>query len=201
MDEVVGSEGAFASAAAATDWLEAERHTLCAVIDVAADHGWFEEVWRLCQAMWSLFLNRKHYEELRGRRHQGSRVGVERPVRGVGAGRRGQYDPGVVEEDGVQRVLLHREVLVVLDGVRLRRFREGGGEPLQRDGERCVSGSGTTPDGGSTVEGGPGSEDYDAVVAERRTVIARREGVAEDRKADTTWRHPRRWQPDAGMSA
>lgn len=53
----------FDSVEAAMDWLEAERHNLRAVVDLAAEHGGFDEVWRLCQALWPLFLNRKHYRD------------------------------------------------------------------------------------------------------------------------------------------
>ncbi len=53
----------FASRAEALDWLDRERGNLCDVIDLAADHGWSNEVWQLCEAMWPLFLNLKHYRD------------------------------------------------------------------------------------------------------------------------------------------
>jgi tetratricopeptide (TPR) repeat protein len=51
----------FATAAAALAWLEAERANLMAAIRLAAGRHWYASVWQQVDAMWSLFLIRKHY--------------------------------------------------------------------------------------------------------------------------------------------
>lgn len=50
----------FTGRADALEWLDAERTNLQAVIRVAADEGWYEEVWRLCESLWALYHSRKH---------------------------------------------------------------------------------------------------------------------------------------------
>ncbi|MFD5900734.1 regulator [Streptomyces microflavus] len=50
----------FTDGADALEWLDAERDNLQAVIRVAADEGWHQEVWRLCESLWALYHSRKH---------------------------------------------------------------------------------------------------------------------------------------------
>ena len=47
----------------ALDWLERERPNLLAAQRRAADTGWSDLAWQLCEAMWGLFLYRKHFEQ------------------------------------------------------------------------------------------------------------------------------------------
>lgn len=53
----------FGSATDALDWLEAEMPNLMAVQRIAAEHGLHEQAWQTCEAMWALFLYRKHYPD------------------------------------------------------------------------------------------------------------------------------------------
>jgi tetratricopeptide (TPR) repeat protein len=48
--------------AAAIEWLEAELDNLLTVLRYAADHAMNETGWQLCEALWGLFLFRKHYD-------------------------------------------------------------------------------------------------------------------------------------------
>ncbi|MEV0260012.1 tetratricopeptide repeat protein [Streptomyces sp. NPDC050617] len=43
-------------------WLEAQRLNLMAVLRSAADRGWHSTAWQLVDAMWPLFLRRRHYD-------------------------------------------------------------------------------------------------------------------------------------------
>ncbi|RSM80549.1 hypothetical protein DL991_10565 [Amycolatopsis sp. WAC 01375] len=43
-------------------WLELELPNLLAMQRAAAEHGWHELAWQFCEALWGLFLYRKHYE-------------------------------------------------------------------------------------------------------------------------------------------
>ncbi len=52
----------FSSPAAALGWLEAELPNLLGAQRRAADRGWWPLAWQLCEAMWGLFLYRKHFE-------------------------------------------------------------------------------------------------------------------------------------------
>ncbi|MCQ0015450.1 hypothetical protein [Actinomadura madurae] len=54
-------EGAFASRAAALEWLGRERPNLAAVAQEAHDTGLHAVTWQLAEAMWPHFLQRKHY--------------------------------------------------------------------------------------------------------------------------------------------
>lgn len=47
----------------ALDWLDAERANLLAVQRLAAERGFDEAAWRLCEPLWPLFLSRKHYAD------------------------------------------------------------------------------------------------------------------------------------------
>lgn len=53
----------FPSAAEALEWFEAERPNLLQVLREAHARGWDDLVWQWCEAMWSFFLNRKHYPD------------------------------------------------------------------------------------------------------------------------------------------
>jgi tetratricopeptide (TPR) repeat protein len=61
-DTIRNEPPAYLTAAAALDWLEAELPNLLGVQRRAADRGWWQPAWQLCEAMWSLFLYRKHFE-------------------------------------------------------------------------------------------------------------------------------------------
>ncbi|WP_272921213.1 regulator [Streptomyces sp. SID2119] len=50
----------FTGRAEALEWLDAERVNLQGAIRVAADQGWHQEVWRLCESLWALYHSRKH---------------------------------------------------------------------------------------------------------------------------------------------
>jgi tetratricopeptide (TPR) repeat protein len=54
-------DGLFASRAAALEWLGRERPNLAAVAQEAHDTGLHAVAWQLAEAMWPLFLQRKHY--------------------------------------------------------------------------------------------------------------------------------------------
>lgn len=49
------------SPAEALDWLERALPGLLAALAAARDHGLHEQAWQLCEAMWGLFLYRKHF--------------------------------------------------------------------------------------------------------------------------------------------
>ncbi|UED84166.1 ATP-binding protein [Streptomyces profundus] len=50
-----------AGPAAALDWLEREHGTVLALLRAAAERGWHEPVWRMCQALWAFYHSRKRY--------------------------------------------------------------------------------------------------------------------------------------------
>jgi tetratricopeptide (TPR) repeat protein len=52
---------AFPSPAEALAWLEAELPGLLAAVQAAHDAGLHEHVWQLCEALWGLFLYRRHF--------------------------------------------------------------------------------------------------------------------------------------------
>jgi tetratricopeptide (TPR) repeat protein len=54
-------EPVLSTATAALDWLERELPNLLAAQRCAVDREWPELVWQLCEALWSLFLYRKHF--------------------------------------------------------------------------------------------------------------------------------------------
>ncbi|MFF7231304.1 hypothetical protein [Streptomyces sioyaensis] len=58
-----GSHGLFRTGAEALDWLDAERANLLAVLRTAAEEGWHDAVWRLCESLWALYHGRKHYAD------------------------------------------------------------------------------------------------------------------------------------------
>lgn len=53
-------EPLFAGRSGALDWLDAERVNLEYVVRTAAEHEWYEDVWRLCESLWALYHSRKH---------------------------------------------------------------------------------------------------------------------------------------------
>jgi len=56
-----GEPPAYASAADALDWLEAELPGLLAAVQAAHDAALHEQAWQLCEALWGVFLFRKHF--------------------------------------------------------------------------------------------------------------------------------------------
>jgi tetratricopeptide (TPR) repeat protein len=52
---------AYDSPAEALDWLDQALPGLLAALDAARDYGLHEQAWQLCEAMWGLFLYRKHF--------------------------------------------------------------------------------------------------------------------------------------------
>jgi tetratricopeptide (TPR) repeat protein len=44
-------------------WLDSHLPHIQAVLDDAVDRGWDELAWQVCEALWELFLYRKHYRE------------------------------------------------------------------------------------------------------------------------------------------
>jgi len=56
-------EPRYAGSAAALDELEAELPNLMASLRAGTAYGFDELVWQLCEAMWSLFLYRKHFPD------------------------------------------------------------------------------------------------------------------------------------------
>ncbi|MDJ1642506.1 AAA family ATPase [Streptomyces pakalii] len=53
-------EPLFVGRSDALDWLDAERVNLEYVVRTAAEHEWYEDVWRLCESLWALYHSRKH---------------------------------------------------------------------------------------------------------------------------------------------
>jgi tetratricopeptide (TPR) repeat protein len=52
---------AFADDRAALNWLECEHSALLGCVRIAAAHRWDEVVWSLCDPLWALYQNHKHY--------------------------------------------------------------------------------------------------------------------------------------------
>ncbi|MFC1430237.1 hypothetical protein ACEZDB_06120 [Streptacidiphilus sp. N1-3] len=52
-----------AGRSAALEWLQAERADLLAVLHAAAERGWHEPVWQLCESLWPLYHARKHFAD------------------------------------------------------------------------------------------------------------------------------------------
>jgi tetratricopeptide (TPR) repeat protein len=53
---------AYAGSADALDWLEAQLPGLLAAVQAAHDAGLHEQAWQLCEALWGVFLFRKHFQ-------------------------------------------------------------------------------------------------------------------------------------------
>jgi tetratricopeptide (TPR) repeat protein len=62
-EEAKRSPPAFACTAAALEWLEAELPGLLAAVQAAHDQGLHDPAWQLCEALWGIFLFRKHFTE------------------------------------------------------------------------------------------------------------------------------------------
>lgn len=60
-DAAAGSP--FSSSAEALDWLELERENLVQAQREAVERGWTDIAWQFGEAMWSLFVYRKHYRD------------------------------------------------------------------------------------------------------------------------------------------
>ncbi|MGW4059502.1 ATP-binding protein [Amycolatopsis sp. NPDC004747] len=52
---------AFGSGRAALDWLDEQLPNVLAVLEAAEAQGHCEVAWQLCEALWELFLHRKHF--------------------------------------------------------------------------------------------------------------------------------------------
>ncbi|MHC5903900.1 NB-ARC domain-containing protein [Streptomyces sp. S6] len=59
--ELSGRKPLFTDRAEATEWLDAERGNLLALLRVAAERRWDDTVWRLCESLWALYHSRKHH--------------------------------------------------------------------------------------------------------------------------------------------
>jgi len=55
------SSPSHASAAAALDWLESNLAALAATVQAAHDMSMHEQAWQLCEALWGVFVHRKHF--------------------------------------------------------------------------------------------------------------------------------------------
>jgi tetratricopeptide (TPR) repeat protein len=51
----------FADTSAAINWLETELANIVAIQRAARDRGLHDAVWQICEALWGLFIYRKHY--------------------------------------------------------------------------------------------------------------------------------------------
>ncbi|MFG3408411.1 regulator [Streptomyces sp. NPDC048142] len=58
--ELSAREPLFVGRPDALDWLDAERVNLENIVRTAAEHEWYEDVWRLCESLWALYHSRKH---------------------------------------------------------------------------------------------------------------------------------------------
>lgn len=57
------SLAAFPTERAALHWLETERRNLVSAVHAAAEQGWDESVWELCEALWGFFLHLRPYAD------------------------------------------------------------------------------------------------------------------------------------------
>ncbi|MET8838472.1 regulator [Streptomyces rubiginosohelvolus] len=60
LSQLSAKEPLFVGRSDALDWLDAERVNLEYVVRTAAEHEWYEDVWRLCESLWALYHSRKH---------------------------------------------------------------------------------------------------------------------------------------------
>ncbi len=58
-----GGAPRYASAVEALAWLEQELTNLVAAVRASAQWEWWDYTWQLCEALWGLFLYRKHYPD------------------------------------------------------------------------------------------------------------------------------------------
>lgn len=61
--ELSPDEELFTDGAQAREWLDAERANLLALLRAAADEGWHETVWQLCESLWALFDGGRHHHD------------------------------------------------------------------------------------------------------------------------------------------
>jgi tetratricopeptide (TPR) repeat protein len=57
------SRPAYHAPAAALEWLEAWLPGLLATVETAHEEGLHQQAWQLCEALWGVFLYRKHFQE------------------------------------------------------------------------------------------------------------------------------------------
>lgn len=62
-DRARAAPPAYDDAAAALDWLEARLPDLIAAVKTAHGGGLHEQAWQLCEALWNVFLVRKHFQQ------------------------------------------------------------------------------------------------------------------------------------------
>lgn len=55
--------GEWSGVSAGLDWLEAERHNLRACVEYAGARSWHAMAWQLCEALWGLYVTRRHYAD------------------------------------------------------------------------------------------------------------------------------------------
>lgn len=48
---------------AGLDWLESERHNLRACVEYAGAQAWHDLAWQLCEALYGLYITRRHYDD------------------------------------------------------------------------------------------------------------------------------------------
>jgi tetratricopeptide (TPR) repeat protein len=60
-----GERGPFNDAEAALRWEEQELANIVAAARAAHERGWLSETWQFCEALWGVFLYRRHYPEWR----------------------------------------------------------------------------------------------------------------------------------------
>lgn len=58
-----GGPSPYADSKAALDWLESMLPGLIAAVKAAHDSGLDEQSWQLCEALWNVFLGRKHFQQ------------------------------------------------------------------------------------------------------------------------------------------
>jgi tetratricopeptide (TPR) repeat protein len=61
-EQVALEQPAYASTTDALDWLEAQLSGLLAAVQAAHDTDLHEQAWQLCEALWGVFLFRKHFQ-------------------------------------------------------------------------------------------------------------------------------------------
>jgi tetratricopeptide (TPR) repeat protein len=69
-------EALFPDADAAAAWFDAEHATLRAAVDVAAERGWHDTVWQLCEALWGLYFHTNDFTDWLHTHEQGVAAAV-----------------------------------------------------------------------------------------------------------------------------
>lgn len=62
-DQVRAAPPVYANAGIALDWLESRLPGLLASVEAAHEGGLHEQAWQLCEAMWNVFVVRKHFRQ------------------------------------------------------------------------------------------------------------------------------------------